>query len=115
MVPVIETARLRLRGFQERDLEPQAETLRDAEVMRHLGGRPLAREEVWRRMLTGLGLWAMYGYGYWVAEGREDGGEVAARAAPAVQQEKGLALPGTGEGQRCGHELRIPGDGQRTP
>ena len=73
MVPVIETARLRLRAFQERDLEPQAETLRDAEVMRHLGGRPLAREDVWRRMLSGLGLWAMYGYGYWVVESREDG------------------------------------------
>jgi RimJ/RimL family protein N-acetyltransferase len=73
VVPLIETARLRLRAFEERDLAPQGESLRDLSVMRHLGGQPLGREDVWRRMLSGLGLWAMYGYGYWVAEAREDG------------------------------------------
>ena len=45
----------------------------DPEVVRHLGGRPFSREETWRKMLASPGLWAMLGYGYWVAERIEDG------------------------------------------
>jgi RimJ/RimL family protein N-acetyltransferase len=71
--PVIETARLRLRGFESRDLEPQAEAMADPAVVRHLGGTPFSREESWRRMLASPGLWVLLGYGYWVAERREDG------------------------------------------
>jgi RimJ/RimL family protein N-acetyltransferase len=73
VVPLIETARLRLRTFEPRDLDAQAATLGDAEVVRHLGGRPFSREETWRKMLASPGLWAMLGYGYWVAERIEDG------------------------------------------
>jgi RimJ/RimL family protein N-acetyltransferase len=45
----------------------------DAEVMRHLGGQPLAREEAWRKLLNGAGLWSLFGYGYWAVERRSDG------------------------------------------
>jgi RimJ/RimL family protein N-acetyltransferase len=44
----------------------------DVKVMRHLGG-PLAREESWRKLLCGAGLWSLFGYGYWAVERREDG------------------------------------------
>lgn len=47
--------------------------LADAEVMRHLTGAPMAREDAWRRLLQAPGLWAMLGYGYWCVERREDG------------------------------------------
>jgi RimJ/RimL family protein N-acetyltransferase len=73
VVPIIETARLRLRGFRESDLEPQAETLRDEAVVRHLGGNPHTREDTWRRMMAGRGLWDVLGFGYWVVERLEDG------------------------------------------
>ena len=73
MVPLIETARLRLRTFETRDLDAQAAVMSDPEVVRHLGGRPFSREETWRKMLASPGLWAMLGYGYWVAERIEDG------------------------------------------
>ncbi len=73
MVPVIETKRLRLREFRQSDLDPQAETLRDEAVVRHLGGRPFGREDVWRKMVTGRGLWELLGYGYWCVERVEDG------------------------------------------
>jgi RimJ/RimL family protein N-acetyltransferase len=73
VVPLIETARLRLREFKESDLEPQAATLRDEEVVRYLGGRPHSREDAWRRMLAARGLLEMLGYGYWCVERREDG------------------------------------------
>lgn len=73
MVPVIETARLRLREFRETDLAAQAATLGNPEIMRHVGGVPLSREETWRKMLAAPGLWAMLGYGYWAVERKQDG------------------------------------------
>lgn len=73
MVPTIETARLRLRAHRASDLGPQAEVLRNEEVVRHLGGTPHSREDTWRRMLAAPGLWTLLGYGYWCVERREDG------------------------------------------
>ena len=73
MVPIIETMRLRLRALRESDLDVQAEMLGDPEYMRHLGGQPLGREETWRKILCGLGLWIVNGYGYWSIEHRESG------------------------------------------
>lgn len=73
MVPVLETARLRLRPFRAEDFEPMARLLGDPQVMRFVGGNPLGREEAWRKMLGMPGLWQWLGYGYWVVERREDG------------------------------------------
>jgi RimJ/RimL family protein N-acetyltransferase len=71
--PVLETPRLRLRGFRESDLDAQWESMKDPEVIRFLGGVPATREETWRKILASPGLWVLLGYGYWVAERREDG------------------------------------------
>ncbi|MDB5698883.1 MAG: N-acetyltransferase [Alphaproteobacteria bacterium] len=73
MVPVIETARLRLRGFTAADITAQAAMLGDPDITRHLGGRTLGREEAWRRTLAGAGMWDLLGYGYWAVELRADG------------------------------------------
>ena len=73
MVPLIETARLRLRTFRESDLDAQAATLGDPEVVRYLGGTPFSREDTWRRVLCAPGLWALLGFGYWAVERRADG------------------------------------------
>ena len=73
MAPVIETERLTLRPFRHADVEPQARIMADPEVVRHLGGTPLTREESWRRMLCGPGMWTVMGYGYWAIERRADG------------------------------------------
>ena len=73
MVPIIETMRLRLRALRESDLDVQAEMLGDPDYMRHLGGQPLGREEAWRKILCGLGLWIVNGYGYWSIERRDTG------------------------------------------
>jgi RimJ/RimL family protein N-acetyltransferase len=70
--PTLETARLRLRAHRAEDLAPIARMLADSAVMRHLEG-PKRREDAWRRMLCGPGMWALLGYGYWVVERREDG------------------------------------------
>jgi RimJ/RimL family protein N-acetyltransferase len=71
--PVLETGRLRLRPFRASDLDDQWATLADPEVVRFLGGVPQSREETWRKILASPGLWALLGYGYWVAERLEDG------------------------------------------
>jgi RimJ/RimL family protein N-acetyltransferase len=71
--PILETPRLRLRGFRAGDLDVQWAAMVDPEVYRHLGGAPATREETWRKILASPGLWALLGYGYWVAERREDG------------------------------------------
>ena len=73
MVPTLETRRLRLRAFEARDLDPHAAALADPRVYRHLGGTPLSREDAWRKLLTGPGMWALLGYGYWAVERKEDG------------------------------------------
>ena len=70
--PVLETARLILRPFRADDGDAQAAMMGNAEVMRHLGGKPLAREDAWRKLLCGAGLWRLFGYGYWAVIRRED-------------------------------------------
>lgn len=73
VAPRIETARLVLRTSIPDDLDAHAAMLGDDAVMRHLTGAGLAREDAWRRMLQGPGLWAMLGFGYWSVERRSDG------------------------------------------
>jgi RimJ/RimL family protein N-acetyltransferase len=70
--PVLETARLTLRPFHADDVDAQAAMMGDAQVMRHIGGQPLPREESWRKLLCGAGMWGLFGYGYWAVERRAD-------------------------------------------
>jgi len=71
--PVIETARLRLRGLRASDIEAQAAMNGDERVMRYAGGEALNREESWRRMLSGPAMWLLRGYGAWAVERKTDG------------------------------------------
>ena len=71
--PRIETERLILREFRRDDLDSHAATLGDEEVMRHIGGKPLAREDSWRRLLSGIGMWSLIGTGAWAVEQKSDG------------------------------------------
>jgi len=71
--PVLHTERLILRPFRAEDVDAQAAMMGDGVVMRFLGGHPLAREDAWRKLLCGAGLWSLFGYGYWAVERRADG------------------------------------------
>ncbi|MEO8698957.1 MAG: GNAT family N-acetyltransferase [Kofleriaceae bacterium] len=64
-IPVIETARLVLRGHREADLDDAAVMWADPEVTRFIGGKPSTREEVWSRLLRYVGHWSLNGYGFW--------------------------------------------------
>ena len=71
--PRIETERLILRAFRTGDLDAHAATLGDEEVMRHIGGKPVNREDSWRRLLSGIGMWSLIGMGPWAVEQKSDG------------------------------------------
>jgi len=70
-IPSVETQRLRLRPFRASDLEAWSELCADPEVMRFLGGRPLEREEAWRKMAEYIGHWELRGFGQWAIAERE--------------------------------------------
>jgi RimJ/RimL family protein N-acetyltransferase len=70
-VPVLATARLRLRGHTLGDFDSSFALWSNPEVTRHIGGRPSTREETWSRLLRYAGHWALLGFGYWVVEERD--------------------------------------------
>ena len=71
--PVLDTARLILRGHTADDLDDVLSLWSDLEVVRYIGGKPLGREEVWLRLLRHVGHWTALGYGFWVARDRATG------------------------------------------
>jgi RimJ/RimL family protein N-acetyltransferase len=66
--PRLETERLILREFRAEDLDSHAATLGDSEVMRFIGGKPMTREDSWRRLFSGVGSWQLIGIGPWAVE-----------------------------------------------
>ncbi len=73
-IPVLETSRLRLRGFTEADFPTYRALVTDPAVMRFLGdGRPLGEIEAWRQLATILGHWTLRGFGLWAVEERDSG------------------------------------------
>jgi RimJ/RimL family protein N-acetyltransferase len=65
VVPVLETARLTLRGHTAADLDEALALWSDPQVVRYIGGKASTREEVWARLLRYIGHWAVAGYGMW--------------------------------------------------
>jgi RimJ/RimL family protein N-acetyltransferase len=70
-IPTIETARLRLRAFQDSDREPFAALNADPEVMELMPKR-LTREESEAFVDLTNQRWAERGFGLWALERRED-------------------------------------------
>lgn len=71
--PVLETARLLLRDHRPDDLPEYAALWTEPGFYRYLGGKPLAEEDVWRKMLAQQGHWFLMGYGYWAVEEKATG------------------------------------------
>lgn len=72
-VPVIETDRLRLRGYVAEDFAASAALWADPRVTRYITGKPLTGEEVWSRLLRHAGHWQWLGFGYWAVEEKSSG------------------------------------------
>jgi RimJ/RimL family protein N-acetyltransferase len=81
-VPVLETARLTLRGHRVTDLDDSLALWSDPAVTRYISGKPSGREDVWARLLRYVGHWMVAGYGLW---------HVRERATDRFVGEAGLA------------------------
>ena len=73
MIPTIETERLRLRGWSERDFEPFAAIYADDAQARYIGGA-CDEEAAWIHLAATIGQWTLRGYGLWALEIKEDPG-----------------------------------------
>lgn len=71
--PQLITDRLILRGHQPDDLDDCVALWQDPAVIQYTTGHPLARQDVWTRLLRHPGHWALFGYGYWLAFERTSG------------------------------------------
>jgi len=69
----LETERLHLRQWRLDDFEWYAGLCSDEEVMRFLGGRPLARLDAWRQFTSVVGHWQLRGYGLWAVQEKLSG------------------------------------------
>jgi RimJ/RimL family protein N-acetyltransferase len=72
-VPVLETARLKLRGHRLDDFTACAAMWADPMVTRYISGKPSTEEESWSRLLRYVGHWTLLGFGYWVVEEKATG------------------------------------------
>ena len=72
-IPVLETARLRLRGHRLDDFIHSAAMWANPKVALHTSGKPLTEEESWTKFLRYAGHWQLLGFGYWAAEEKSTG------------------------------------------
>jgi RimJ/RimL family protein N-acetyltransferase len=77
-IPVIETARLRLRVHYPSDLAASVAMWQEPDFYRHLAGKPLPEEEIWTKMLRHMGVWYICGYGFWAVEEKATGHYIGA-------------------------------------
>jgi RimJ/RimL family protein N-acetyltransferase len=71
VIPILETERLRLRGWQESDL-PALAGFMASEASRFVGG-PLHEADSWRRIALFIGHWSLKGFGPWALEKKATG------------------------------------------
>ena len=72
-VPVLETERLIMRGFDRANFPNFAALLADPIVVKHIGGKPVSREDAWRKYMSLDGSWNLLGFGAWDVFERNSG------------------------------------------
>ena len=73
LVPVIETARLRLRAHGTNDFRAAYAMWSNPAVTRFITGVPSTEQQVWMRILSYSGHWKLLGFGYWAVEEKASG------------------------------------------
>ena len=69
MIPVLDGARVRLRGFTWADFAPFAAMWREPEIARHIPFAPVPDTQSWARFNGNCYRWATQGYGNWAVCG----------------------------------------------
>jgi len=73
LAPVLETSRLRLRGFRADDFDAWFAMSRLIDYHRYFTPEPMPAEEVWKLLLRSAGHWVVMGYGFWAVEEKASG------------------------------------------
>ncbi|MGB5077635.1 MAG: GNAT family N-acetyltransferase [Sphingorhabdus sp.] len=71
--PILATDRLVITPMAIAHWEEYAEAWADPRLTEFIGGKPRTRTESWGKFLQGIGLWSVFGYGYWTFLDRETG------------------------------------------
>lgn len=66
--PTLITERLILRPYRDDDFDAYAALWADPIVVRYIGGTPTSREDSWTRFLRNVGMWQLFGFGFFVVE-----------------------------------------------
>ena len=73
IAPVLETSRLRLRGFRADDFDAWFAFTRTPAFYRYLSPEAMPAEEIWKLLLRSAGHWVIMGYGFWAVEEKATG------------------------------------------
>ncbi len=95
--PVLETARLRLRGHRREDLYDCFSMWGNPAVTRFIGGKPSTEQQTWMRILGYAGHWAFMGFGYWAVEEQHTGAFVGEIGFADFKREIEPSIKGTPE------------------
>lgn len=71
--PILTTRRLLIAPMTLDHWEEYADAWADPRMTEYIGGKPRTRNESWGKFLQGIGLWSLFGYGYWAFLDRESG------------------------------------------
>jgi len=92
-IPVLETQRLRLRGYALEDFEAYAAMWGDPDVTRHIGdGTPKSQADSWTSLLRAAGHWQMLGNGSWAIDEKASGCFVGGIGFNTSKRDRGDAL-----------------------
>jgi RimJ/RimL family protein N-acetyltransferase len=65
------TVRLKLQPVSINDLDERVACMAEPQVNLHFGGKPMSRHDCWIRLLSQIGHWHVFGYGYWTARSHD--------------------------------------------
>lgn len=88
IAPTLITERLSIEPMSLKHWEAYAAAWADPRTTEFIGGDPRSRNISWGKMLQGIGLWALLGYGYWSFVERESGAFIG--TGGLAQFERGL-------------------------
>ncbi len=71
--PTLVTERLSIEPMSLAHWEEYAAAWGDPRMTAFIGGEPRGRNLSWGKMLQGIGMWSLFGYGYWSFVERETG------------------------------------------
>jgi RimJ/RimL family protein N-acetyltransferase len=89
IAPTLTTERLTIEPMSLKHWEAYAAAWADPRMTEFIGGEPRSRNTSWGKFLQGIGLWSLFGYGYWSFVERESGEFVG--NGGLAQFERGIA------------------------